>query len=119
MDQLLDRMYTFGADAKTLKKAYSLMDTGKPNTGFTFTNPEEHLAIVAVGPVTSGREFQNTLVHEVHHLAVAIVSGLGINLDSEEPAYISGDSMLALAEVVCSLGCDRCNCDSEGDKAKV
>ncbi len=41
-------------------------------------------------------------------LAVAIASELGIDLESETPAYLAGDSARALAEVVCVLGCDHC-----------
>lgn len=64
---------------------------------------------MAIGPTTSGAEFQDTLVHEVHHLAVAIAAELGIDLESESPAYIAGDSARALADVVCELGCRHCH----------
>lgn len=113
IDLLLDRMYTFGASASVMKKALSLMEKDTPNTGFTFTNPEEHLAIVAIGPTTSGREFQNTIVHELYHLAAAIAAELGVKLHTETPAYIAGDSMLALAEVMCALGCEHCNGEAD------
>lgn len=108
MDTLLDRLFDFGAPYQVLRQAYDLMESGQMNTGFTFSNPEERLAIVAVGPTTGGEEFQDTLVHEVHHLAVAIASGLGVDLESETPAYIAGDSIRDLASVVCELGCKRC-----------
>lgn len=108
MDALLDRLFDFGAPYQVLRQAYDLMESGQMNTGFTFSNPEERLAIVAVGPTTGGEEFQDTLVHEVHHLAVAIASGLGVDLESETPAYIAGDSIRDLASVVCELGCKRC-----------
>lgn len=108
---VLDRMYSFGADAPTLKKALSLMEDGGKNTGFTFTNPYERLAIIVIGPTTSGKEFQNTVVHEIHHLAVAIADDLGIDLEDETPAYIAGDSVMALAEVLCEMGCTHCHSD--------
>lgn len=108
---VLDRMYSFGASASTLKEAMSLMEDGGNNTGFTFTNPYEHLAIIAIGPTTSGKEFQNTLVHEIHHLAVAIADELGVDLEEETPAYIAGDSAMALAEVLCAMGCSHCHSD--------
>lgn len=105
---ILDRMYSFGADASTMKEALSLMEDAKYNTGFTFANPMEHLVIIAIGPTTDSSEFIDTLVHEVHHLAVVIADDLGIDLEEETPAYIAGDSARALAEVICSLGCDHC-----------
>lgn len=109
MDVLLDRLYDFGAGAPVMRQAMGLMESGKVNTGFTFSNPYEHVALVAIGPTSSGEEFQDTLIHEIHHLAVAIASELGIDLESETPAYIAGDSARALAGVVCELGCSKCN----------
>ena len=109
MDALLDRLYDFGAGAPVMRKALRLMETKQDNTGFTFSNPYEHVALVAIGPTSGGDEFIDTLTHEVHHLAVAIASDLGIDLESETPAYIAGDSARALASVVCELGCSKCN----------
>lgn len=108
-EELLDRLYYFGAPASVIRQADDLISAGAPNTGFTFSNPYEHLAIVAIGPTSSSDEFIDTLVHEIHHLAVAIASELGIKLESETPAYIAGDSARALAEVVCELGCPCCH----------
>lgn len=45
---------------------------------------------------------------EIPHLAVAIAKSLGVNLEGETPAYISGDSARELAGIVCELGCDQC-----------
>jgi len=108
-DELMERLYALGASVRDMRRALDLMESGEPNTGFTFPNPVERIAVVAIGPTTSGAEFQNTLVHEVHHLAVAIARGLGIDLRGEGPAYIAGDSALALADVLCKLGCSHCS----------
>lgn len=72
------------------------------------SNPMNHEAAIVIGPTTSGAEFVDTLVHEVHHLAVAIASSLGIDIESETPAYISGDSARELADVICRMGCGNC-----------
>jgi len=108
MDVLLDRLYDFGAPASVMRQAMDLMESGNDNTGFTFTNPYEHCALIAIGPSSEGSEFVNTLVHEVHHLAVVIASELGVDLEGETPAYIAGDSALALAETICEMGCKHC-----------
>lgn len=108
VDVLLDRMYDFGASASTMRQAMELMESGALNTGFTFSNPYDRVAIVAIGPTTDGEEFINTLTHEIHHLAVAIAASLGIDLESETPAYVAGDSAMALAETICELGCRHC-----------
>lgn len=82
---------------------------GKKVAGFTFTNKDSREAVVVIGPTSSGKEFINTLCHEVYHVAVAIAEGLGVSLSGENPAYITGESMMELAQIVCKLGCQECN----------
>lgn len=108
VDMLLDRLFDFGASGKLMRGAMDLMERGDMNTGFTFTNEEERIALVAIGPTENGSEFINTLVHELYHVAAAISRGLGVELDGETPAYIIGDSALELMDVVCQMGC--CSC---------
>ena len=106
--EILDILYDLDASDYILVKASKKIRAGRPNEGFTFANSRLGEALVVIGPTTSGAEFQDTLVHEVHHLAVAIAESLGVDLESETPAYISGDSAKALSDVVCWLGCERC-----------
>ena len=108
IDGVLSCLYDAGAPGWVMDDADGLMSAGEYNTGFTYANPEIRRAVVVVGPTTSGSEYIDTLVHEIHHLAVAIASELGIDLESETPAYLAGDSARALAEAVCELGCGHC-----------
>ena len=119
IEGVLSCLYDCGATPPIMKRAEELMETGGYNCGFTFSNPELMRAMVLIGPTTSGAEFIDTLVHEVHHLAVAIASELGIALESEAPAYLAGDSARALAEVVCEMGCPCCHKEgpAETDRA--
>lgn len=112
VDAILDRLYDFGAGGRVMRRALDLMDSRRKNRGFTFCNPYERTALVMIGPTTSGRQFQNTLSHEVRHLANGIASSLGIPLDSEEPSYATGDAVMELADVVCRLGCEHCRSDN-------
>lgn len=84
------------------------MEDNKINTGFAYSNPDSMMALVVVGPSSSGDEFVNTLSHEVHHVAVAIAESIGVELDSETPAYISGDALQSLFGVICERGCRNC-----------
>ena len=81
---ILSCLYDAGAAGWMMDEAEELMSEGGYNTGFTYANPGIHRAVVVVGPTTSGAEFTNTLTHEIHHLAVAIASELGI----EKPRLI-------------------------------
>ena len=83
------------------------MDSERLNTGFTFTDQDSHCAVVVIGPTASGEEFIDTLSHEIHHLAVAIASSLGIDLEGETPAYLVGDMTRELAKTICEFGCRR------------
>jgi len=108
-DGVLACLRDCGASDFAMEQADDLMRTCDYNCGFTFANPRKKRAVVVIGPTTSGAEFTDTLVHEVHHLAVAIAAELGIDLEGEGPAYVAGDAARDLADVVCELGCRRCH----------
>ena len=108
VNPILDVMYDLDAPDYILVKAAKKMERAKLNEGFTFSNGEMRKALVVIGPTTSGKEFVNTLTHEIHHVAVAIAKSLGVDLEGETPAYLSGDSARELAGVICELGCDHC-----------
>lgn len=106
---ILDILYDMDASDYTIVKAGKKLRKAKPNEGFTFANEEMREALVVIGPTSSGKEFQNTLVHEIKHLAIAIADSLGLDIRGEGPAYIAGDYAGELADVVCKLGCSHCN----------
>jgi len=108
VNPILDIMYDLDAPDYILVKAAKKMEKAKLNEGFTFSNGEMRKALVVIGPTTSGKEFVDTLTHEIHHVAVAIAKSLGVDLEGETPAYLSGDSARELAGVICKLGCDHC-----------
>lgn len=105
---ILSMLDAFGAPDEVLTRAEEIMDSEYLNNGFTFSNADIRRALVVIGPTTSGKEFQNTFSHEIRHLADAIANSIGFELGSEGPAYMTGDTVMELAEVVCELGCDRC-----------
>ena len=109
-------LYDAGAPDDVLEEAEDLMLNCDYDCGFTYSrqydyryiNIRNHRAVVLIGPTSSGAEFLDTFVHELHHLAVAVAEELGVDLEGETPAYVSGDTARALADVVCKLGCGRC-----------
>lgn len=108
IDEVLMYLYDMDADSDVWQQAIDLMESSRMNCGFTFTNAEIKRALVVIGPTSSGKQFVNTLSHEVHHVAVAIASSIGYNLEGEKPAYLAGDTMMSLIETVCELGCQHC-----------
>lgn len=65
-------LYEIDADKYVIRAASKIMDSEKMNCGFTFANPDLKRALVVVGPASSGKEFSNTLGHELYHLVNAI-----------------------------------------------
>ena len=113
IEGVLGCLYDAGAPSYVMDEAEDLMRNCDYDCGFTYSRPQQyrfinsrrHRAVVLIGPTSSGAEFLDTFVHELHHLAVAIASELGVDLEGETPAYIAGDSARELADVVCKLGC--------------
>lgn len=108
-EAILAFLYEFDASYSVMIRAKHIMESKRMNRGFTFANPELKRGLIVIGPTTSGDEFIDSLVHEVHHLAVAIGKSIGYDLDGEGPAYLSGDAARALAHTICDLGCSKCN----------
>ena len=105
IDGVLACMYDAYASKSAMDQAGDLMLSCEYNCGFTYTNQHKRRAVILIGPTTSGSEFLDSLIHEIKHLSDAIAKSLDVPLDSERPAYISGDTARALAEVICALGC--------------
>lgn len=108
IDGVLACLYEINASSDVLRQADKIMEDDRLNCGFTFTNPRMKRAVVVIGPTSSGDEFIDTLTHEIHHLAVAIADSIGVDLESETPAYLAGDAAFALAKTICEFGCPHC-----------
>ena len=108
-EDVLSYLKYLGASQKDILRIRDVIDNEEQNTGFTFVSPYESTILVGIGPSETGDEFTNTLSHEIHHLAVAIADNLGVNLRGEEPAYLHGDTVQALFDIICELGCPRCH----------
>lgn len=101
-------LYDYGADDATAMQAFKIMDEGAENCGFTASNQERRRALSWIGPQSEGKQWINTSVHEIVHVAVAIAAEKGIDPFSEEFAYLCGDITQEIADILCDLACDRC-----------
>lgn len=109
-DTILSSLEKANAPSHVLEDAVDIM-TGLQfkNTGFTYTNPKKRKAVVVIGPTSSSAEAIDTFVHEMYHLASAISSSLGLDVEGEFPAYLAGDSARELVDIVCRLSCSKCS----------
>lgn len=108
LESIASCLYDAGASRLVFEQADDLLWMCDYNCGFTFANPDRFRAVVVIGPTTSGKEFLDTFVHEIRHLADAIAENLGLPLNGEGAAYLAGDTARELADVVCQLGCSHC-----------
>ena len=104
-ERILNILSEAGGNDAVLEQASDLMSRRRLNTAFTYTNADHMIAIIAIGPVSSRDEFIDSIIHEIHHLAVVIASNVGVDLEGEAPAYLSGDLARDMAEYICNLGC--------------
>lgn len=98
------------APEEVMEQAEELMRTCDYNCGFTYSNDDRRKSVIMIGPTESEPEFVDTLIHEIHHVAVAVADSIGAALGGETPAYISGDVARALSDIICRFGCGKCRC---------
>lgn len=75
----------------------------KPNTGFTFSNTEYKMSVVAVSKTTTASQFVNTVVHEAKHVQSHICSYYNIEEDSEDAAYLIGHIVRQMYRMVAKV----------------
>ena len=112
-EELLNLLYDLDASDDILVRASRKIRTRRTNEGFAYSNPYLREADIVVGPATSGEQYLNSIVHEIHHHSVAIADELGTDLKGEVPAYIAGDTAEVLVDIICMLGC---GCRKNGEK---
>ena len=109
VEGVLSCMYDIDASYHWMMRANEIMESGEMNKAFTYSNLERKRSVVVIGPTSSGKEFQDSIVHELLHLAVHIISMEDYDVEGEAPAYLAGDGARALADVICEMGCPNCN----------
>lgn len=107
-EAVLGCLYDIDAPIPVMQRANRIMESGAYNRGFTYTNAALKRAVVVVGPTTSGKQFINSLSHEIDHLSDAVAEYYGIKGHKEGTSYLTGDTTMALADVICRLGCSHC-----------
>lgn len=112
VEGVLSCLYDIDAPIHIMRKAYRIMNSGRYNRGFTYANADMMRGVVVIGPVTSGKQFQNTLAHEIDHLSDFISLSYGTKNNDETTAYLTGDTTMELAKIICELGCEHCNPES-------
>lgn len=107
-DEIIDHLKVLGANRSIIRKTIKNMDSDLRNNGFTFTNQDLKTSIVCIGMTSSGSEFLNTVFHELRHLSDDICSYYEKSKNGEAVAYMLGDIMQQLSDIICKYSCDKC-----------
>ena len=108
ISNILIDLLDIDCDEESFFKIKELMETGKDNIGFTYTNTEMGASLMLIGKTDSSEEFQDTFDHEKGHLVMHISSALGIDPYSEDYQYLAGEVGKRMFKVAKKFLCDHC-----------
>ena len=108
ISNILIDLLDIDCDEESFCRIKGLMETGKDNIGFTYTNTEMGASLMLIGKTDSSDEFQDTFDHEKGHLVMHISSALGIDPYSEEYQYLAGEVGKRMFKVAKKFLCDHC-----------
>lgn len=90
-EMILDMLRRMGCARRHLHKAEDLLKSGVPNQGLTYSDKYNRHTLVVIGHASDVFECINSISHEVNHLEAHICEYFGIDMHSEEAAYLSGE----------------------------
>ena len=108
ISNILIDLVELGCEEDVYFKIKSLMESGKNNIGFTYSNSNKKATLMLIGIADSADEFQSTFDHEKNHLAMHICNLYKIDLFSEEYQYLIGEIGKKLFKVAKKFLCDHC-----------
>lgn len=82
---------------------------GRLDEGFTYSDPSLRRTVYAVGKSSSGPEVLDSVVHEIIHIVQHVALEDGMDMYSEDVAYLGGDISRAISDIVCELSCPHCS----------
>lgn len=108
IDEILDELDAIDCEPDAFYRAAEMLENGKLNQGFTYTDYEQHVTFIIIGEASCADEFFNTFIHEVGHAAEHIASYYKIKSYSEELQYLTGEIALEMFKESKDLMCDEC-----------
>lgn len=108
VDEIISHLLQIGIGNKNAKKAYRNLSSGELDTGLCYSNNIQRRTILVVAKTSSPDEFFNSLTHEASHACIHISNALGVDLMSEEYAYMVGELCREMYPKVKHLLCDCC-----------
>lgn len=98
-DEMWAIMRSFGLTSKNANKAIKILSNY--NTGMAITNDDLKMSTIFISKASTPSEWWNTAIHELKHVADAIISYYDVEWDSEDAAYLTGYMTKQLVESFC------------------
>ena len=98
-DEMWAIMRSFGLTSKNANKSLKILSNY--NTGMAITNDDLKMSTIFISKASTPSEWWNTAIHELKHVADAIISSYAVDWDSEDAAYLTGYMTKKLVESVC------------------
>lgn len=106
VDEIMTALERAGCRGEHLQSAYDNLSSGNQNTGLCYSGDGESVLVVSVA--SSGKEFSNSIFHEVAHLSCHIATALGIDLRGEEVCYLAGEIGQKMHPIIAHYLCEDC-----------
>ena len=97
-DEMWAIMRSFGLTSKNANKALKILSNY--NTGMSINNDYLKMSTIFISKASTPSEWWNTAIHELKHVADAIISYYDVEWDSEDAAYLTGYMTKQLVESV-------------------
>ena len=89
---------SFGMSDKSINKALRILSSY--NTGMAVSSDDLRMSAIFISKATSPSEWWSTAIHEIKHVADAIISYYDVDWNGEDAAYLTGYLTKQLVEKV-------------------
>ena len=107
--QVLESLFWVDAPNSIVSKVSKNIEAGRLNEGFCYSDPTLRRTVFATGKAENGPEVLDSIVHEIFHIVQHIAIEDGIDIYSEDAAYLAGDISREISDIVCELSCPHCS----------
>lgn len=106
--EITRKLESIGCKGADLERAEHSLLSGQCDTGITYTSHTLGESVIVIAKTTTALEFEQSMTHEVGHLANHIGLFYGLNLNGEEVRYISDSVIAKMWPIAKELVCDCC-----------
>ena len=108
MERIYDALLWVDAPDSIISHVSENVYAGRLNEGFTYSEPSLRRTVFATGMAENGPEVLDSVVHEIFHIVQHIAAEDGMDIYSEDAAYLAGDISREISDIVCELSCPHC-----------